>query len=125
MREDSVNFGGFVKERRIKQELTLREFCERHGFDPGNHSRLERGVYGPPQDRSKLEELAHALGIERESEEWEEFHTLAAVENGHIPKSVLEDKELLRRLPVLFRTIGSKPLPAEKLDELIEMIKRS
>ena len=31
--------------------LTLREFCRRNGFDPGNVSRLERGLVPPPQTR--------------------------------------------------------------------------
>jgi hypothetical protein len=121
----NMTFGRFVKEHRLKIDQTLREFCEAHDYDPGNHSRLERGVTTPPQDQEKLDALARALRLKQGSEEWNEFHTLAAVENGQIPRQVTEDKELLRRLPVLFRTIGSKPMSGEKLDKLIEMIKRS
>jgi transcriptional regulator with XRE-family HTH domain len=51
-------FGAFFKEMRIGQEMTLRHFCERHGYDPGNISKLERGLLPPPQSEAKLTEYA-------------------------------------------------------------------
>ena len=41
----SSTFGSYFKELRTKKGRTLRRFCELHGFDPGNISRLERGVF--------------------------------------------------------------------------------
>ncbi len=42
-------FGAFVRTTRKALGLNLREFCRRNGFDPGNISRLERGLTPPPQ----------------------------------------------------------------------------
>lgn len=120
-----TNFGHIVREKRLAMRLTLREFCDANGYDPGNHSKLERGVLPPPRDAEKLVGLAKALGIKRGSQEWTEFHDWAFVENGQVPDEMMKQKELLRRLPVLFRTIGSKPLSPEKLDQLIEMVRKT
>ena len=60
-------FGEFVKARRQARGLTLRVFCEKNGFDPGNLSRLERGLTPPPHDEKKLAEYALALGLSERS----------------------------------------------------------
>lgn len=118
-------FGGFIKRLRVAQGVTLRAFCLEHGFDHGNYSRLERGVLAPPQKEEKLAEYAEALGIERSSDEWLEFCDLASVARGQIPKDLMEDNAILGRLPVLFRTIRDSGADSDKLDELVEKIRRS
>jgi transcriptional regulator with XRE-family HTH domain len=118
------SFGAFIKDRRIKQGITLREFCQQNGFDPGNYSKLERGMFPPPREE-KVREYARALQIREGSDDWITLFDLAAVGSGQIPKDVLDDKELVSRLPVLCRTIGSKQMSPEKLDALIEKIRRS
>ncbi len=118
-------FGEHLKSLRIAQRITLREFCERHGFDPGNYSRLERGRFPAPQREDILEKYALALGISRGTDDWLEFFDKAAVSRGHLPSDLLEDEELLQKLPVLFRTLRGLPIPAEKLDDLIEEVRRS
>lgn len=118
-------FGRFIKRLRTARGVTLRAFCQEHGFDHGNFSRLERGVLAPPQKEERLSEYAEALGIERGTDEWLEFCDLAAVVRGQIPKDLLDDKAILGRLPVLFRTIRDSGADTEKLDELVEKIRRS
>ena len=51
-------FGEFFKESRIKRNFTLREFCNKFGYDPGNISKIERGLLKPPGRREKLEKYA-------------------------------------------------------------------
>ena len=116
-------FGLFFKNRRIAQGKTLREFCEEHGLDPGNISKLERGLLPPPQSREKLEEYAGVLGLRCGSDDWFEFFDLAAAEAGRMPED-LKDEALLKRLPVLFRTIRGTKLKDEKLDELIKRLRK-
>jgi transcriptional regulator with XRE-family HTH domain len=120
-----LTFGEFFKERRIAGGQTLREFCLTNGFDPGNISRIERGRFAPPQNSETLEKYAKALGIENGSDQWIEFCDLAAASGGKIPSDLMDDKELLAKLPVLFRTLRGSPVPAEKLDELIELVRKS
>ena len=116
-------FGNFFKTKRIEAGFTLREFCKVHNLDPGNISRMERGLLKPPGSKEKLEEYASYLGIEKGSDDWYEFFDLAAACRGEIPEEILDDEELLKHLPVIFRTIRGKKLSKKKLEELIEIIR--
>ena len=122
MKEES-GFGVFFKELRLKTGVTLREFCLKHGLDPGNLSRLERGLSTPPQNREKLEEYARYLGIKKDSDEWFEFFDLAAAEAGRIPEDVLDDEKVVAKLPLLFRTLRGQKVPQEDLNDLIKQIR--
>jgi transcriptional regulator with XRE-family HTH domain len=93
------SFGAFFKACRIKAGMTLREFCLRNGFDPGNLSRLERGLLPPPQAHDKLEEYASALGLKKGSDQWYEFFDLSAAEAGRIPKDLLSVATLIAAKP--------------------------
>jgi transcriptional regulator with XRE-family HTH domain len=116
-------FGTCFKERRIKLGLTLRQFCEDHGIDPGNLSKIERGVLAPPKDEI-LKRYAHYLKLKEASDEWYEFFDSAAAESGRLPRE-LREKEIVARMPFLFRTIRGKKITKEKLDKLIKLIKES
>lgn len=118
-------FGRFIKELRIRKGITLREHCQQSGFDPGNYSRMERGLFPPPQKQELLEKYAHALGLVEGSDDWMEFFDLAAATRGEIPKDLLNDDELVKKLPVLFRTLRAEPVSDDKLDQLIDKVRRS
>jgi transcriptional regulator with XRE-family HTH domain len=119
----SVSFGNYFKGLRLKTGKTLREFCLEYGFDPGNLSRLERSRLPPPQAREKLERYAKCLGLKVGSGEWYEFFDLAAAEAGRIPED-LRDEEVLLRLPVIFRTLREGSLTEERMDALIDRLRR-
>jgi transcriptional regulator with XRE-family HTH domain len=118
-------FGKFIKTLRIARGLTLREHCLTNGFDPGNYSRLERGLFPPPHKQEILERYAAALGIEKGGDEWMEFFDLAAAAKGELPKDLLDDSELVEKLPLLFRTLRADPVSENKLDDLIDKVRRS
>lgn len=116
-------FGEFFKVKRQALGLTLREFCLKHKLDPGNLSRLERGLLPPPQDRDRLEEYAKYLGLKSGSDDWYTFFDLAAAAKGRIPEEILEDKEVVAKLPLVFRMLRGKRLTDKALDELVKKIK--
>jgi transcriptional regulator with XRE-family HTH domain len=118
-------FGNLLKRLRAVRGLTLRDFCQQNRLDPGNYSRLERGLYPPPQNHEILERYARCFGLVPGSDDWLEFFDAAAAENGRIPDDLMSDRELVEKLPVLFRTLRGQPVPLEKLDELVDKIKRS
>lgn len=105
--------------------LTLRQFCQKKGFDPGNISKLERGVFAAPQSEEKLEEYAKALRLKKGDTDWINFFDLAAISNRNLDTMRLNNENLIEKLPVLFRTLDNKELTAEKLDQIIEMIKQA
>ena len=44
-----MTFGELFKKLRLRLGMTLRKFCEENDFDPGNISKLERGLLPAPQ----------------------------------------------------------------------------
>ena len=118
-------FGEFVKARRQARGLTLRAFCEKRGFDPGNVSRLERGLTQPPQDKKKLLEFALALGLTAGTNDWQEIFDRASACRGEIPSDLMADEKLVEKLPLLFRTLRGGSVFPERLDDLVEKIRQS
>jgi transcriptional regulator with XRE-family HTH domain len=120
----SKSFGELFKTKRISNGLTLREFCRINGLDPGNVSKIERGLFQPPQSKEMLLKYATALGIKEGSEDWLSFCDLAITSAGKIPDDIVSNQELMNALPVLFRTVRNKKLDEEGLGKLIKSIKR-
>src|SRR5258708_3953746 len=100
-----TEFGTFFRVTRKALGLNLREFCRRNGFDPGNISRLERGLSPPPQDQQVLEAFAQALKLKPETDRWERFFELAAAATGRIPPELLQDRTKAAQLPGLYRQL--------------------
>lgn len=118
------NFGEFFRSKRMTLSLTLRAFCERYGYDPGNISRLERNILSPTLDDEKLAGYAAALKIPRDSEEWVMLCDLAHTAKGQIPEDVKSDKDATNLLPAFFRTMRNKKLNKNKLEKLIKLLKK-
>jgi transcriptional regulator with XRE-family HTH domain len=117
-------YGEFVKEIRMDKEISLREFCKQAEMDASNWSKIERGLLAPPQDEDKLKNIARVLGIKFGSDTWKEMKDLANIDAGIIPEDIRSDAEVLKALPMFFRTIRSDKPTAEELDKLIDMIKK-
>lgn len=118
------NFGNFFRGKRVSLGLSLRSFCERYGYDPGNISRLERNILSPSVDDEKLAGYASALKIQRDSEGWVLFHDLAHAAKGKIPSDIKDDEEVINMLPAFFRTMRNKKIDKQKLEKLIQLLKK-
>ena len=115
-------FGEFFRQKRIALGFTLRSFCERYSYDPGNISRLERNIISPSVDKQKLEGYATALKIPRDSGEWTLFFDIAYAAKGKVPQDILASKQAHKYLPLLFRTARGQRLSKKKLQELVVLI---
>lgn len=122
--DTKTSFGTFFKNKRKDLGQSLREFCRLNGFDPGNISKIERGLLPPPQGEAARLKYAKALGIDRGGDEWLEFCDYAAAGSGMLPSDLAQDEEVLKHLPVLFRTIRDSKLSEEELERLIEIVRR-
>lgn len=118
-------FGELVKKIRSEKRLGLREFCIAADCDPSNWSKIERGILQPPQDQDLLNRISVILGIQENSEERELLFDYAAIDAGKIPQYVLEDSDLVKRLPVFFRTATGKKPTKEQLERLAEILRRA
>ena len=117
-------FGDFFKAKRIALGKTLRNFCTENDLDPGNVSKLERGLISPPVSSEKLEQYARCLGIKKGSDDWFNFFDLASACAGRIPDEIQSDEELLSKMPLVFRTLRGQKLTSEQLDLLIEKLRK-
>ena len=116
-------FGKFVRELRLKREMGLREFCKKYRHDPSNWSKVEREILPPPEDQELLKEWASHLGLEVGSSDWYKFFDLASIEKGRVPNYIMEDKRLVEKLPLFFRTLtGHKPTRKE-MEKIADFIK--
>lgn len=122
MKQNQTNqsFGEFFRNRRVFQGLTLRLFCERFGYDPGNISRIERNILPPTIDEEKLSGYATALQISKGSEEWVQFFDLAYSAKGVVPVDLNQNTATI--LPAFFRTMRNKKLNREKMEKLIKIL---
>jgi transcriptional regulator with XRE-family HTH domain len=118
-------FGEFVKQIRSEKRLGLREFCIAVDYDPSNWSKIERGLLSPPQDEATLNRIAAILSLPENSEQRELLFDYAAIAAGKIPSYVLADAELVKRLPVFFRTATGKKPTLEELTRLAEILRKS
>lgn len=125
MKHKSSLFGEFFKTKRIEKGLTLREFCRKYGYNPGNMSKIERGILNPPSSQEKLEKYASYLGIKKGTDDYLEFFDRAAACKGELPKEIMEDSEVVKKLPIIFRTMRGKKVTSELLDDLVNKIKRA
>ena len=118
-----MTFGELFKKLRFRLGMTLRQFCEENDFDPGNISKLERGLLQAPQSEKKLKSYAKALSIRHGDDEYIDFFDLAVVSNKNFTIKNIKDQDLLNKLPVLFRTLDRKGLTEEKLEEIITIVR--
>jgi len=120
-----IMFGELVKRLRSEKRLGLREFCIAADYDASNWSKIERGILSPPQDSDFLNRVAVILGLSENAKERELLFDYAAIDAGKIPKYVLDDAELVKRLPVFFRTATGKKPTVEELKRLAEILRRA
>jgi len=115
-------FREFIKELRARQRLGLREFCLKHGHDPSNWSKIERGVLSPPSDEAALRKWARELNVKEGSDDWLKFFEYAAVGAGRIPDHILADEGLAAHLPAFFRTLSGQKPSREDRQKLLALI---
>ena len=117
-------FGECFKKKRLEIGKNLRQFCLENGLDPGNISKIERGILPPPQSREKLAHYAKCLGIVEGSDEWLEFFDIARTDIGRIPEEILADSNIVAKLPLVFRTLRGQKLTGEQLDKLARELEK-
>jgi transcriptional regulator with XRE-family HTH domain len=115
------DFGPYLRDLRLKANIGLRRFAELVAIKPSNLSNIENGRRHPPADPDKLHEIAQALGLAENSEEWQRLFD-AARRHGDLPADIrhMADRNLV---PALLRTIDDLQLGDDDISRLITDIK--
>jgi len=116
----SKNFGEFLKDLRIKKELSLRDVCKLTKYDPSNWSKIERGKICPPCNEEILRIWAKVL----DAEDIQAFIDRAMLSQGMLPRDVFSNNKVVEHLPAFFRTLRNKKPTRKEVDNLIELIKK-
>ena len=116
-------FGELVKQIRSEKRIGLREFCIACDCDPSNWSKIERGILSPPKDKDALSKVASALGVAENSNDWKKLFDYASISAGRIPEYVLQEPELLKKLPIFFRTMTGKKPTRKDLTKLLDILR--
>jgi transcriptional regulator with XRE-family HTH domain len=116
-------FGGFIKKLRMDKRLTLRQFCVQTELDPSNWSKVERNILPPPKSKMVLQRIAKVLDMNIESDTWYTLVDLAMI--ASIPIELMDDKSILDKLPILFRTVRGESPTRDELEKLIKLLKES
>lgn len=116
-----MNFGQLIRKKRLKLNLTLREFCKQNDFDVAYISRLENDLMNAPKDKTNLVKLAKALNISKNSAEWKKFIDFASISRNQLPEDI--DKRALSFLPAFCRKASKKNITKEDVEQLLKLIK--
>ena len=102
-------FSDLVKSYQLKKKLTLRKLSEKSNLDVGQLSRILSDLIPPFQDPEKLERLAQALEIEKNSKDYERLFDYANLDAGKLPEYIKNNEDVKNSLPAFFRTIDKRP----------------
>ncbi len=119
--EGAQTFSTFLKAKRLKKGIGLREFARIVKMQPSNYCSIESGSLPPPND--KLDEIALALGIEQGGQEYRKFIDLAARTKDEIPADIARLIKSNSLIPAMLRTIEDQEIKPSQLKSLIEDIR--
>jgi transcriptional regulator with XRE-family HTH domain len=110
-----IRFGALLRELRLRAGFGLRRFASLIEMKPSNLCDIEYGRRSMPEEH--LEPVASALGLEKGSDEWDNFFQLACKENN-LPADVrrVANRKLV---PALLRTIENAQLTDQQIQDLI------
>jgi transcriptional regulator with XRE-family HTH domain len=112
------NFGKYLKKLRLKAGFGLRRFANLIEMKASNLCDIEHNRRSMPKEY--LEPVAEALGLAKNSSDWERFFELARKRN-ELPVDV---QRVARRrfIPALLRTIDNVQLSDDDIKQLIDEI---
>ena len=115
-----MEWGQFVRERRLAAGYGLREFANLIGILPSNYNHMEKGRTPPPQDKARLDQIAEVLDIDAGSEDYGRLMDLAVAGKDKLPADVAEFAQQNELIPVLLRTLNNSKLSESELRKLVK-----
>ena len=124
--EGDMMFGEYFRILRTKREPSLRKFCQQHGLDAGNISKLESGKMAPPKSEERIRKLAKAVGLKKDTRDYDRFLELALsvkrLSRHQSSFANVRDEKIRQRLPDLLTRLNSPSLTEKKLEDLFSVL---
>jgi len=119
MSDKNESFGSYSKELRLKSGFGLRRFANLIEMKASNLCDIEHNRRAMPKEY--MEPVAEALGLEKDTADWEKFFELAC-KSDELPADV---QRVARRrfVPALLRTIDNVKLSDDDIKRLIGEIR--
>ncbi len=112
-----------IKSKRSQISYSCRDLAFKLKMKPSVWNRIENGLEPLPKGDAFLFQLASALLIERGSTEWESFISSCRTYTPPTRKPLTE-KELVEKLPMVFRKKDGSAMKEPELTELAEELRR-
>ena len=119
-----MNWGEFIRERRLAAGYGLREFASLIGIQPSNYNHMEKGRKSPPQEKEQLDQIAETLGVQPGSEDYAKLMDLAVENKDKLPADVADFAKNNELVPVLLRTLDNRKLSADDFRDLVDSLNR-
>jgi transcriptional regulator with XRE-family HTH domain len=123
MSTSNFEIGEWLRERRVRAALGLRQFAQLIGDSPSNVCNIENGKRPPWQNEPKLRRVAEVLGIKENSEDWDALFGKARRPDQ--PPADLARYMQFPYVPTLLRTIGEYQLNEEEIKKLLSYVKKT
>jgi transcriptional regulator with XRE-family HTH domain len=117
-----MNWGEFVRRKRLSAGYGLREFADLVGLHPSNYNHMEKGRMAPPQEKARLDQIAEVLGIRAGSNDYATLMNLAVGKRGKLPADVAEFARKNALVPALLRTLANRRLSRQEFQNLIQRL---
>lgn len=116
------SFGKLLRQTRVNNNVTLREFARLTSYDASNISKIERDLIPPPVTMVLRGWMPH-LGMEEGSDNYIEFLDAAALARNSLPEDSPEGFRN-KLLPAMLRTARSKNLTEDDFERLIKLLNK-
>lgn len=114
-----TTFGSYIREKRTKAEIGLREAAEKIGIKPTYMSDIETGKRYPP-DKDKLEKIVNLLNMDQK--EADIMYDLAGKERNETPPDLVDYIATNEKVRETLRLARDKNIPNSDWDEIKNFI---
>ena len=117
-----MNWGEFIRKRRLEAGYGMRQFAGLVGILPSNFNHMEKGRTSPPQDKARLDQIAEVLGMEPGSEDYHTLMDLAVAGKDKLPADVKEYAKENELVPILLRTLQNRKISKEEFAKFLRRL---
>jgi len=118
----TLSFGEYLRELRIKRDISMRKLAKELKMDVGNLSKIENSKHRPPLKEQFIDEINEILNLTQE--EKQKLIDMASHENSEYPRDIKDELKGYNYIPMLLRTISNKKLTDGQIRDLARKLNK-